>query len=206
MINFDLEKELQEIESAEAAQTDLPSEKPSDSKVSTTSAITPEKFLNKNFRLITRICSVIVILTLISSACWLSYQQKQNNALETSREDVATISASGAVAVLSYSAATIDADLAKARTLLTGDFLDYYSRFGTEYVAPAAKERSINSTVAVTGTSLVSVEKNHAVTLVYVTQTTSSQDSPNPNTTSSSLRIELERHDGNWLISKFEPI
>ncbi len=49
----------------------------------------------------------------------------------------------GAVAILSYTPENVDRDLAVAATLLTGDFLDTYTRLADTVVAPAAKEKRV---------------------------------------------------------------
>lgn len=126
--------------------------------------------------------------------------------LAQARSEVASSAADGAVAILSYRPDTVDADVARATTLLTGDFLDYYSSFGRDVVAPAAKDRGITSTVSVSGTSVVSASADDAVALVFVNQNVTSKDAPTPTTGSTSLRIELTRVGDAWLVSKLDPV
>ncbi|MDI9896858.1 hypothetical protein QM797_19230 [Rhodococcus sp. IEGM 1381] len=112
----------------------------------------------------------------------------------------------GAVAVLSYRADSVDDDIAHASSFLTGDFLTYYSAFGADSIAPAAKDRGITSSATVSASSVVSSSESSAVALVFVNQNITSTDAPDPKAASSSLRIELTRVDGRWLISKLDPI
>ncbi|ARR81629.1 hypothetical protein MOTT27_00808 [Mycobacterium intracellulare subsp. yongonense] len=45
-----------------------------------------------------------------------------------------------------------------------------------------------------------------AVVLVLVDQSTTSKDNPDPAMTSSSVLVSLARINGQWLITKFDPV
>lgn len=126
-------------------------------------------------------------------------QQQARSAISDAADD-------GAVAVLSYRAESVDADIEHAASFLAGDFLNYYSAFGAESIAPAAKDRGITSSATVSASSVVSSSEDSAVALVFVNQNITSTDAPDPKAASSSLRLELNRVDGRWLISKLDPI
>ncbi|OZC83915.1 hypothetical protein CH254_23780 [Rhodococcus sp. 06-412-2C] len=126
-------------------------------------------------------------------------QQQARSAISDAADD-------GAVAVLSYRAESVDADIEHAASFLTGDFLNYYSAFGAESIAPAAKDRGITSSATVSASSVVSSSEDSAVALVFVNQNITSTDTPDPKAASSSLRIELTQVDGRWLISTLDPI
>ena len=52
---------------------------------------------------------------------------------------------------------------------------------------------------------MVSADPTHAVVLVFVNQTVVvGEDAPTD--TSSSVRVTLDKIDGRWLISEFEPV
>lgn len=112
----------------------------------------------------------------------------------------------GTIALLSYNSETVDADLQQANTLLTGEFAEYYGNFTRDVVSPAAKERHIATEAVVVGTALTELSADHAITLVMVNQTTTTADNPDPSTTSTSVRVALDRVDGSWLISAFDPV
>ncbi|MBY4208028.1 hypothetical protein HQO44_16300 [Rhodococcus fascians] len=126
-------------------------------------------------------------------------QQQARTAISDAADD-------GAVAVLSYRAESVDADIEHAASFLAGDFLNYYSAFGAESIAPAAKDRGITSSATVSASSVVSSSESSAVALVFVNQNITSTDAPDPKAASSSLRIELAEVDGRWLISALDPI
>jgi Mce-associated membrane protein len=112
----------------------------------------------------------------------------------------------GAVAVLSYSPETLDHDFDTAKSHLTGDFLKYYNQFTSQIVAPAAKQKSVKTTAVVLRAALSEFHADSATVLLFVNQSTQSKDRPEPTYTSSSVVIVMNKADGKWLISSFNPV
>ncbi|MFZ2526738.1 MAG: twin-arginine translocation pathway signal [Rhodococcus sp. (in: high G+C Gram-positive bacteria)] len=113
---------------------------------------------------------------------------------------------SGSTALLSYSPDTIDEDIAAATSHLTGDFLAYYTEFTDQVVVPAAREKSVDTTASVVRAAVSDLREDAATVLVYINQTTTSADKPDPTATSSSVLVSLSHVDGRWLISAFDPV
>jgi Mce-associated membrane protein len=111
----------------------------------------------------------------------------------------------GAVAVVSYSSDTLDRDFAKAKSDLTGEFLAYYNKFSQEIVAPAVRGKHLTQQAAVVRAAISELHPNSAVVLVFLNETTTEKDKPQPLTTPSSVRITLTKVNGSWLISKLDP-
>jgi Mce-associated membrane protein len=111
----------------------------------------------------------------------------------------------GAVAVLSYSSDSLDRDFANAKSDLTGDFLAYYNKFSQEIVAPAVRGKHLTQTAAVVRAAVSELHRDSAVVLVFLNETTTEKDKPQPLTTPSSVRITLTKVNGSWLISKLDP-
>lgn len=97
-------------------------------------------------------------------------------------------------------------DFATARSHLAGDFLSYYDQFTQQIVAPAAKQKSLKTTAKVVRAAVSELHPDSAVVLVFVDQSTTSKDSPNPSMAASSVMVTLAKVDGNWLITKFTPV
>jgi len=47
---------------------------------------------------------------------------------------------------------------------------------------------------------------NSAVVLVFINQTATSKEKPEPQTTANSARVTLTKVKGSWLISKLDPL
>jgi Mce-associated membrane protein len=153
---------------------------------------------------------VLILLLLVSggSAAWLYFERyRPNQQIDPSVERAVVNAASdGTVALLSYSPESLDKDFANAKSHLSGDFLSYYNEFTEQIVAPAAKQKSLKTTAHVIGAGLSELHPNSAVVLVFVDQSTTSKDRPDPAMAASTVRVSMTRINGSWLITKFDPI
>jgi Mce-associated membrane protein len=112
----------------------------------------------------------------------------------------------GAVALLSYSSDNLDRDIADAKSYLTGDFLAYYTKFTTEVVAPAVRQKHLKQKSVVTRAAVSKISPTSAVVLAYVNESVTSPDRKDPLVTPSIVSVTLEKVDGSWLISKLDPV
>ncbi|MFI5510654.1 hypothetical protein ACIA48_24590 [Mycobacterium sp. NPDC051804] len=109
------------------------------------------------------------------------------------------------IKMLSYKPETVGEQLNAARDLLTGEFRDSYTSLINDVVIPGATEKKISAVASVPAAASVSADPTHAVVLVFVNQTVVvGQELPTD--TASSVRVTLEKVDGRWLISEFEPV
>jgi Mce-associated membrane protein len=112
----------------------------------------------------------------------------------------------GTVALLSYSPDSLDQDFAAAKSKLTGSFLSYYTQFTEQIVAPAAKQKAVKTQAAVVRAAVSEISPDKAVVLVFINQTTQSKDRPDASFVNSSVRVTMQKIDGGWLISSFDPV
>ena len=110
----------------------------------------------------------------------------------------------GAVALLSYSPNSLDADFAKAKSHLTGDLLTYYSKYTAETVGPTAKQKQITANAKVVSAAVSKLQPDSAVVLAYLHQITVSKDKPKPEESTSGVLITLTKVRNSWLIAKFD--
>jgi Mce-associated membrane protein len=122
------------------------------------------------------------------------------------RQAATQAASTGAVKLLSYSPDTLDQDFKAAEAYLTGDFLAYYKQFTDQVVRPAAQQRHLATTATVVRAGVQSLASQTGSILLFVNQTTTSNDQPSPTTTSSSVLVDLSRVNGTWLIAKFNPV
>ena len=109
------------------------------------------------------------------------------------------------IAILSYKPETVDHDLKAAADRLAEPFRQQYTQLVNDVVAPGAKQQHITAVATVPAAASVSATGKHAVVLVFVDQTTTiGNDAPTQST--SSVRVNLEKVDGRWLISQFDPV
>jgi Mce-associated membrane protein len=109
------------------------------------------------------------------------------------------------VALLSYRPDSVDKDLVAARDRLTGNFRDSYTSLTNDVVIRGARQKHISAVATVPAAAAVSANENRAVVLVFVNQTITVGNDP-PTDTASAVKVTLNRVDGRWLISEFEPV
>jgi Mce-associated membrane protein len=136
---------------------------------------------------------------------WLKWTDQRALEISTAREQAMQVAKDSTIALLSYNPDTVDKQLGEARSLLTGEFKDSYTSLTNEVVIPGAKEKKISAVATVPKAASVSTDPDRAVVLVFVNQTVVVGDTQ-PSATLSSVRVTLDKVDGTWLISKFDPV
>ncbi len=147
--------------------------------------------------------AIALILTLC--AAWLRWNLATEGEMNSARTESVRTAAEVTVSLLSYRSETADTDLRAAETRLTGTFREAYRSLIDEVVIPGAQQKQIVSTAAVPAASLVSINQNRSVVLVFVDQTITFGGEA-PTQSASSVRVTLDKVDGQWLISDFAPI
>lgn len=153
---------------------------------------------------------VLVLLMLaaggLTALLYFGWHQSDRQTDQAAADRAAAAASEGIVAILTYTPDTVDADVNKAKTHLTGDFLSYYDDFTQKIVAPAAKQKAVTTTAQVVGSAVAELHRDSAVVLVFVNQTMTSKDRPEPGIATSSVLVTLTKVDDTWLISKFDPV
>jgi Mce-associated membrane protein len=162
-------------------------------------------------RLLVRWRSILLTVSVIAAvglaACLFVLQYRPDRQFDEAAAQRAIQAASeGTVAILSYSSENMDRDFARARSHLTGEFLAYYDKFTKQIVMPTVQQKHLAQTATVLRAAVSELEPNSAVVLVFLNETTTGKDKPQPLITPSSVRITLTKVSGSWLISKFDPV
>lgn len=116
-----------------------------------------------------------------------------------------TAASDGTVAILSYAPETIADDLDRAKSKLTGDFLKYYDEFTGQFVEPSAVQKGVRNSAAVVRAAVAELHPDRAKVLVFINQSTTTREKPDPVVTASSVLVTMSEIDGKWLISSFDP-
>jgi Mce-associated membrane protein len=133
---------------------------------------------------------------------WLDGTARESH---TAAEASVRAASDSTIAILSYKPETVDRDLKAAAERLTAGFRQQYTQLVNDVVAPGAKQQHIAAVATVPAAASVSATGKHAVVLVFVDQTTTIGNDA-PTQTTSSVRVSLEKVDGRWLISQFDPV
>lgn len=143
----------------------------------------------------------LVLALVVGYVKWLD----RSNDLASARSESVRVASEDAAALLSYHAESVERDLAGARERLTGDFKDAYTALTREVVIPGAKEKHITARAKVSAAASVSVTDSHAVVLAFVDQTVTIGEGA-PTDTTPVLRVTLDKVNGKWLVSHFDPV
>jgi Mce-associated membrane protein len=164
-------------------------------------------FRNRTVKLVPALL-VLLMLGCAALTTWLYFSWYRTDKQTDPNATAVVIDAAreGTVAMLTYAPETVDSDLATARSHLTGNFLSYYEDFARQVVAPASKQKALKTTAEAVGAAVADMRPDSAVVLVFVNQTTTSKEHPDPAMAARSVRVSLAKVDGNWLIDKFEPV
>lgn len=150
--------------------------------------------------------AIAVVASVVTAACLIVLQYVPDSRTDDETRAAVVAASEGTVALLSYTPDTLDRDFAAAKTRMTGDFLTYYTQFTEQVIAPAAKERDVQTSAEVVRTAASDLRGDTATVLVFINQTTTTSDKPDPTTTASSVRVTLTKVEGAWRISSFDPV
>lgn len=177
---------------------------PADADVDTDADSEPKRrFAWKRWLAAGLLPAVTALLTL--GAGFLKWQESSAQAADSAGVVALQTAKDSTVALLSYSPDTVAEDLGGARDLLTGNFRDAYTSLTNDVVIPGAQQQRISVVATVPAAALVTATENHSVVMVFVNQATTIADGA-PTSTASTVKVTLDKVDGRWLISEFEPI
>jgi Mce-associated membrane protein len=139
------------------------------------------------------------------AAAFLKWQDSSIRDSDVARVEAVQAAKDSTIALLSYRPDTVDKELAAASGRLTGDFKGAYTKLVNDVVIPGAKQKQISAVATVPAVASVSATPTHATVLVFVNQTVII-GSDAPTDTASSVKVALDKLNGHWLISQFDPI
>jgi Mce-associated membrane protein len=156
------------------------------------------------WRIIVLTVAVVAATALAGGLYYFQYRPNQLTD-DMAAQAVVKAASQGTVTLLSYSPETVDQDLAVGRSHLTGEFLRFFNDFSKYFVAPAVRQQNVKASASVLRAAVSELHPKSAVVLLFIHQTTSSKDKPDPVLTTNNVRVTLTKVDESWLISRFEP-
>lgn len=150
----------------------------------------------------------VALVAAAAAASWMFFfvYQPDRQTDDAAMQSAIKAASDGTVALLSYSPDSLDKDFATAKSKLTGSFLSYYTQFTEQIVTPAAKQKSVKTQAAVVRAAVSEIHPDTAVVLVFINQTTQSADRPDASFINSAVRVTMQKINGGWLISSFDPV
>ena len=166
--------------------------------------IEDEPVLRRRVSVSTAALAVLVVLA-VGAAGWLFWLDHRATATERARRDGLAAAISGAQTILSYDHRRIDADIAAASRLSTGQFrTDYADTSRT--LAPVAKQYKAVVKATVKASSVVRAEPARVVTLLFVDQATQSTRVQGTKVDLARVRVTVVKGGDGWRVAKVEAL
>jgi Mce-associated membrane protein len=112
----------------------------------------------------------------------------------------------GVATVLSYNYKSLDADFAKAESLLTPSFRKNYDATTAKGVQPLAAKYHAVSTAQVTAAGVMSQSGSHVQVVVFVSQQVTNTQLSAPRLDRSRIIVDLQKSGSRWLINNLQPV
>jgi Mce-associated membrane protein len=152
------------------------------------------------------LAAFLSVTTVLAGVLYATVHRPDRQSDAAAAQSVIDAASSGTVALLSYAPETLDRDMDRARTLMTGGFLTYYGKFNNDVIAPAVRTKGIKASAQVLNAALMEIRSNEAKVLVFLNQETVSRDRPEPARTASTVVVSLTKTGNEWLVSALDPI
>ena len=155
-------------------------------------------------RLLMALAGLVVVSALVVG--WFGWQAF-SAAQDRRAQDEALAAARTATAqVLSYSAPTLDSDLARSRSMISGVFAAKFAQLADNVIVPAVKEQSLATKAVVLNAAVIDAQPDQVRALLFVNQTSTMAGAPEPRTAANQVRVTMTAVDGQWLISDLQPL
>jgi len=144
-------------------------------------------------------------LILAAGSGYLKWQVDSPREAQGARTESVQAATDNTIAILSYRPDNAEKELTAARDRLAEPFREQYTKLITDVVIPGAKQKKISAVATVPAAASMSATHNHAVVLVFIDQRiVIGTDAPT--SSSSTVRVTMEKERDRWLISQFDPV
>ncbi|MCD2107125.1 hypothetical protein O4214_21440 [Rhodococcus erythropolis] len=148
----------------------------------------------------------VVAAALSATVVLLGMELRTDSLVSSAKVDALDAANINVPKILSYNADSIDADLSAAAGHLTSDFKTQFVNLTQQSIIPPAKQLGITTAASVAANSVVSATPDAVTVLMFLNQSTTTTESSTPKLDSSRVRVDLQKVDGNWLISGLQPV
>ncbi|MGQ0576197.1 MAG: hypothetical protein ACT4RN_18630 [Pseudonocardia sp.] len=109
-------------------------------------------------------------------------------------------------AVLSYTSATLDAEVDANRGQVTGRFAAELDGLARQLILPGTPEEAATTSTEVVRAAVLSVDPGSVDVLLYLDQTTVFRARPEPVRAATQVVVTMTRVDGQWLVAELRSV
>lgn len=147
---------------------------------------------------------VVVSAVLVGLLGWQVVGDSHADAQRAAALDAAR---SGAKTVLSFDPAGVNAELAAARKVVSGQFATQFDQLADGVILPGTQKIGLATKGEVTRAAVIDAQPEQVDVLLFVRQTTSTRDQPQTQAVTNQVRVTMTKSDnGQWLISSMLPL
>ncbi|GAA4546441.1 hypothetical protein [Pseudonocardia xishanensis] len=158
-----------------------------------------ERMPGRSRRLLLVIAALVAALAVIAAVTFAALTAYRSHITDTARTEATEAARTSVAQVLSYSPQTVDADMARARENVTGDFATEFNGLLGSLVQPAVTQ-GLTTTTTATRAGVVEASPSQVQVLLYLEQRTTRPDTQ-PTANASKALVTMTDVDGRWLIS-----
>lgn len=147
-----------------------------------------------------------VAVLLAGALAALAVVNHRHDAETAARAEASKVVTAHLTRLLSYTPATVSADLERERRWLTGSFLDEYTTLVTDTVAPAAVRDKVTAKASIVARGVQAATADRVEMLLFINVATTRAGAAKSDTQGSRVRVVVEKVDGDWLISSLSPV
>lgn len=148
--------------------------------------------------------AVLVALASVAVATMFTFWTVDSVRTDQASQDAMAAVVSLTPKLLDYDYRTIDADIARAQSVTTGDYWSQNPLAQT--LKPAVTEQQASTRTVVRAAGVTDAQPDRVVVLVFLTQTTTGKGLPAPRVDSRVARVTAQLVAGRWLLAGFEPL
>lgn len=149
---------------------------------------------------------VVAVVAALGFGGYTIYENQQDKDLQANGQDALAAARKMVPNLLTYKADSVDQDFTQKFTMLTGKFKTEFQKLSSESIIPSAKERKIVTEAQVAESGLINHGDSKATALLFINQTTTSTDEPDPKLDGSRVKVSLEKSGDDWKISALTPV
>lgn len=190
----DAESEIAETESAETAG------EPVDDDSDPAEPVTGR---GRRRRLLTALAAAAALVALLAVAGFLGWQLWQEREVTRASEQAQQAAVEYAQVLTSIDSAKVDENFDAVLDGATGEFKDMYSQSSTE-LRQLLIDNKASAHGVVLESAVQSASKDKVVVLLFVDQSVSNTNVPDPRIDRSRIKMTMEDVDGRWRASKVE--
>jgi Mce-associated membrane protein len=163
-------------------------------------------WLRRNSRRVALLSSIGLFVAAGAFAGATAQAYLMDRAAVALKEKVARTAAEAITTLWSYTPADMDKLSERSSKYLSGDFGQQYRRY-VDAIAPENKQAEVTSSTQVVAVAVESLRGSEATAIVYTNTTSSTPKSNNiPSLKYLSYRLELQRQDRQWRVTKMTTV